>query len=111
MKMFKQRLITALALIFIVLGLIYYANSWVLSVAILVLYLALGWEWLALVPIVNLTHKILAMLALLLAFLLSVQYWDLCLLINFPIWGLIIGAIVTYPRTKFLWDKNFIVAF
>lgn len=108
--MFKQRLITALILIPIVLGMIYFANKWILSIAILLLFVSIGWEWLSLIVIKGLTNKILAMLMLLVIFLVSLQFLEVYILpVNFLVWGLIILAILTYPKTKNYWDNSYIV--
>lgn len=108
--MFKKRLITALILIPLVLGLIYFASPTVMSLAILLLFLALSWEWLSLVPIENLIYKIIAIFAILLIFLANVQYWDIFLQINFVVWGFIIVAILTYPKSEKIWGNPYVVS-
>lgn len=107
--MFRKRLITALILIPLVLGIIYYGSPVVLSSVILALFLALGIEWMPLIPISKLAYKIIAMIAVLLLFLINIQYWDICLQINFVVWALIIAAIITFPKTQHIWGKPAIV--
>lgn len=108
--MFRKRLITALILIPLVLWMIYFGNPIVLSSAILAIFLALGVEWMPLIPLTKLTHKIMAMIVVLLLFLLNLQYWDICLEINFMVWICIIIAILTFPKTQHIWEKPIIVA-
>ena len=64
--MFKQRLLTSLVLVPLVLLAIYYANSWFLGAIVILLVMASGWEWLQLIPLTQPINKWLAMLILLL---------------------------------------------
>ncbi len=108
--MFKQRLLTALVLIPLVLMLIYYANSWVLSFAILGLFLALSWEWFGLIVINKLAYKFLAIIILLGIFILNLHYWDYFLTADLVCWGLIIIAIITYPLSMKFWGNPYVVS-
>jgi len=108
--MFKQRLITALVLIPLVLLIIYYANSWVLSFAILGLFLALTWEWFGLIIIEKRIYKFIGIIALLGILVLNLHYWDYFLKFNLALWGLIIIAIITYPFSLKLWDNPVVVS-
>lgn len=108
--MFKKRLMTALILIPLVLGMIYFASPTVMGLAILLIFLALSWEWLSLIPIENLIYKIIAIFAVLLIFLVSVQYWDIFLQINFVVWAFIMLAILTYPKTEKVWGNPYVVS-
>jgi phosphatidate cytidylyltransferase len=108
--MFKQRLLTAIFLIPIVIGLIYFGNSWALSAAVLVLFVALGWEWLPLIALNDLSHKIYYMLALLFLLMLNVNYLNIAIIADLCIWALIILAILTYPKSQSYWGKQYIVA-
>ena len=49
--MFKQRLLTAIVLIPIVLLAIYHAHPWLLGLVVLAILMTAGLEWLNLVPI------------------------------------------------------------
>lgn len=108
--MFKQRLITALILIPLVLIMIYYGNSWVLSFAILGLFLALSWEWFGLIIIEKRIYKFMAMILLLGILVLNLHYWDYFLKFNLALWGVIIIAIITYPWSLKLWDNPLVVS-
>ncbi|MDP3561685.1 MAG: phosphatidate cytidylyltransferase [Legionellaceae bacterium] len=107
--MFKERLLTALMLIPLVLLAIYFGNIWVLSAVILILMLGLGWEWVSLIPIKQLTHKCLFMLLLLVSLIPSLYRLSDYLLINFAVWALILVAVLTYPATQRYWGNRIIV--
>lgn len=108
--MFKQRFLTALVLIPAVLMLIYYANSWVISFAILALFLALSWEWFGLIVIEKRIYKFVAIIVMLGAFILNLHYWYYFLVANLALWGLIIVAIVTYPWSIKIWGNPYVVS-
>ncbi len=108
--MFKQRLLTALFLIPLVLMIIYFANPWVLSFVILGLFIALSWEWFGLITIDKFIYKIFAIIVLLGLFILNLQYWDYFLIANLVIWGFIIFAIITYPWSMKLWGNSYVVS-
>ena len=108
--MFKQRLITALILIPLVLALIYYGNSWVLSFVILGLFLALSWEWFGLIVIEKMLYKILAIIVLLGMFVLNLHYCDYFLVIDLLMWCLIAVAIVSYPWSMKFWGNPYVVS-
>lgn len=108
--MFKQRFFTAIILIPLVLLIIYSANSWVLSFAILGLFLALSWEWFGLIVIEKPVYKFISIIALLALFTLNLHYWDLFLKIDLVLWGLIIAAIVTYPWSLKFWGNPYVVS-
>lgn len=107
--MFKQRLITTLVLIPLVFLALYFGNIWVLSAVVLLLFSALGWEWLSLIVIENLTYRILFMLVLLICFILSVHFLDTYLIVNFIVWGGIIAAVATYPKSEKYFGNVYVV--
>lgn len=108
--MFKQRLLTALVLIPLVLGLIYYANPWILSFALLGLFLALSWEWFGLIIIHKQAYKFSAIIVLLGILVVNLHYWDYFLNFSLILWGLIFFAIITYPWSLKYWDNVYVVA-
>jgi phosphatidate cytidylyltransferase len=107
--MFKQRLLTTLILVPLVLLGIYYANTWMLSAVVLLLFLSLGWEWLSLIAIKNLTYKIFFMILMLGSFVFSLHWLDICLLANFAVWGLIVLAVLTFPYSERYWGNKYVV--
>lgn len=108
--MFRQRLLTALVLIPIVLLAIFYANMWLLSAIILILVAAGGWEWSQLIPLHFIFYKILFIVVLLFTASSSL-YWlnDNWLLIGLAFWALILVAIVTFPASQAFWGHRIIV--
>ncbi len=101
--MFRQRLLTALVLIPIVLLLIYFSNIWLFCGIVLILMLFSGWEWSQLIPLKKLDAKLIFLLALLLmsaACWYSLNYW---LLAGMVMWALIFLAVVTFPDTQSIW--------
>lgn len=117
--MFKQRLLTSLVLIPLVLVGVYYANYWVYSAIILALILALGLEWLALIPLPdpNLNYQKILYLVLVLStsiaipFLCTIPHFCLtylCLVLL--IWAFLLIAVCCFPRGQKFWGKPWIIA-
>lgn len=107
--MFKQRLMTALFLIPLVLFTIYYANDWVLAGVITVILLALGWEWTVLIPIQRREMKVaLVAMVLVLTWFMG-QFLMHVMLINALLWLAILAAIVTYPKSLRFWGFPVVV--
>ena len=109
MSMFKQRLLTSLVLVPLVLLAIYYANIWLLGSVVLLLVAAGGWEWSYLIPIHRLWNKIIFILALLLMVCLSVHWLNYWLVSGLVIWGLILLAVLTFPTSQSFWGYRILV--
>lgn len=108
--MFRQRLLTTLFLVPLVLLAIYYANVWVLSSIVVILLLLGGWEWAQLVPINQLLSKLMFLLLLLCLTWLSVRWFHYWLFGGLVLWGLIILAILSFPASQAFWGHRFLVA-
>ena len=108
--MFKQRLLTTLVLIPLVLWAIYYGNIWLLSGVVLMLMMGLGYEWINLIPLKVVLHQCIFMLLLLLALLHSLFFRGWYLELIWPIWGLLVWAILTYPASERYWGSPVVVA-
>lgn len=107
--MFRQRLITALVLIPLVLFGIFYASSWVFSALILLLLLGCALEWFQLIPLNQLASKALFLLALFgVAYLMTYElhYW---LYAGLIVWGLILFAVLGFPSSQSIWGYRSIV--
>jgi phosphatidate cytidylyltransferase len=107
--MFKQRLITSLILIPLVLFILFYAPSIIWTGLIALLIIACGWEWLQLIPLHNKYLRIVFMASLLiLMFLIGyvMNYW---LIVGLILWGGIIVAELTFPQSKHYWGFKGIV--
>ena len=107
--MFRQRLLTSLVLVPLVLLLIYYANIWVLTAVVLLLVMVGGWEWLQLIPIHHWVSKVGFILALLLTVYISSHWLHDFLITGLVFWGLILLAVLTYPASEVLWGYRMIV--
>jgi CDP-diglyceride synthetase len=108
--MFKQRLLTVLLLVPIVLLAIYYGNFWFLCGVLLLLVAIGGWEWLQLISIHTLLNKFYFMSALLLLagfciFSLS-YYWFIS---GLMLWVLIFIALLTFPTSQAIWGHRILV--
>jgi len=107
--MFKQRLLTSLVLVPLVLLAIYYANPWFLGGIVIVLVMASGWEWLQLIPLTEQINKLLAMLILLAAVWACMQWFNDWLLVGLALWGLILLAVLTFPSSQKVWGYPVVV--
>lgn len=108
-SMFKQRLLTSLVLIPLVLACIYYANTWAFYGLVLLLSLGCAWEWLSLIPL----NALWARLGFLLLFLLACYaitwvYWP-WLLVGLVFWALILVFVIQYPKLQALWGYPVVV--
>ena len=109
--MFKQRLLTTLVLVPLVLMAIYYANVMVLGALVLLLTAILGWEWLQLIPIKHIVNKGLFITALLLLVWPAVHWLHYWLLADLVCWGLILVAVLTFPASQAVWGHRIVVGF
>lgn len=107
--MFKQRLITALVLIPLVLWCLYQANSWILAGVLSLIVLALGWEWTALIPLQRGSTKIVFMVLTLGLTWLMTMILDVTVVLDMCLWLVIIGAILTYPNSQSWWGSVWVV--
>lgn len=108
--MFRQRLITTLILVPLVLFAIYYANNWVFAGFIWVLLLACGSEWLQLIPVDRLWVKLAFIGLLVLAAWLSLYGFKYWLLAGLLLWILILAAVVKFPESQSVWGYRWVVA-
>ena len=108
--MFKQRLLTTVILVPLVLFAIYYAPNWVFSGFVLLLMLACGFEWLGLIPIASLLSKIAFLVLLLAVACLSYYIFYYWLALGLLLWVFILAAIVLFPRSQTVWGYSWIVA-
>ncbi|MBA2655732.1 MAG: phosphatidate cytidylyltransferase [Tatlockia sp.] len=109
--MFRQRLLTSLVLIPLVLFAIYYAYSWIFTGLVILVLLGCSLEWLPLVPAKSLGLKVFfigAILALTNLNQFNFEYW---LLMGLVLWSLIIIAIVSFPKSQKVWGYPLIVFF
>lgn len=109
--MFKQRLLTTLILVPLVLLAIYYASVWLLGGIILLLTALLGWEWLQLIPLKRVVGKCL-FIAVILLLIWPASYWlNYWVVVDLVFWGLILFAVLTFPASQTLWGHRVVVGF
>ena len=104
--MFRQRLLTTLILVPLVLIGLYYANLMVLAGVMLLIVMACGWEWLQLIPVQHLPAQIGLLVGLFMGFLLVHWIFYPWLLVGLGVWLLMIAAIITYPNSQWLWGHR-----
>ncbi len=107
--MFRQRLLTTLVLVPLVLMALYYANPWMLGAVLLSIIVAGGWEWMQLIPVVRLSHKIIFLSVLLLAVWACAYWLDYWLAAGLVLWGFIFIAVLTFPASQMVWGHPVIV--
>lgn len=101
--MFKQRLLTALALVPLVLFAIYYANLWIFTGLVLVLLLGCALEWLPLIPVTRYWLKLSFILAILVGtWLLQFNYLS-WLIVGMFFWLAIFFAVLGFPKSQRYW--------
>ncbi|MGV3739806.1 MAG: phosphatidate cytidylyltransferase [Gammaproteobacteria bacterium] len=107
--MFKQRLLTAVLLIPLVLFLIYYANDPLLIGIIGMIVIAMAWEWTALIPVSSSLEKILFVAGLAITIGIFQLFFKTSLSLNLIFWlgGLLI--VVTYPKTRSMWGQRWLL--
>lgn len=107
--MFKQRLLTTLVLVPLVLLAIYCAPAWLLAGILLFLLVACGFEWTKLIPLDCLAKKLAYVVALLVAVWLSSQWLMPCLIAGILAWLLVFVAVITFPQSQQYWGSVIVV--
>jgi phosphatidate cytidylyltransferase len=108
--MFKQRLLTTIILIPLVLAAIFYANYWVFGALILLLITGCALEWLPLIPIQSTLLKFLFFATLLLCCYLIQITWFFWLLAGIILWAMILIFVQQYPKSQVVWGYPWVVS-
>ncbi len=108
--MFKQRLLTALVLVPLVLLVIYKAPIWMGGVLLALLVLLGAWEWSALIPIGLLRNKIGFIGLVLLSVGLLSDWFSYALILDLMLWLTILVAVLTFPASQPVWGRRWVVA-
>lgn len=108
--MFRQRVLTALILIPLVLMAIFYANNMTLLLLLLALTAGLGFEWLQLIPIQSWFGRCVFVLLLLGLVWPACLYLYTWLVVDLVVWGLILMAVLTFPASCAIWGGRPVVA-
>ena len=107
--MFRQRLLTVLCLVPLILFAIYYTNVWLLGTVVLMLVVIGGWEWSQLIPINAVMNKVIFILILLLMVGLSWYWFSVWLNIGLLLWCIILFAVLTFPASQAYWGSRALV--
>ena len=108
--MFRQRLLTAMVLIPLVLAAIYYANYWAFVAVVLLLTIGCALEWLKLIPVRTMVMNLVFILALLTGCYLIQFCFDYWLLAGLAVWFLILIFVCQFPRLQAVWGRPWVVA-
>jgi CDP-diglyceride synthetase len=106
---FRQRLLTAVVLVPLVLLVIYYANLWLLGTVIGFLVLVGGWEWTQLIPIRSVVSKLFFIALLLLALYVSQSLFDGWLILGLVLWVGVLFSVLSFPASQKFWGNRWIV--
>ncbi len=104
--MFKQRLMTALILIPCVLWLLYSGCDWLFAGTLLVLLVAMGWEWLALIPLTSRCSQILWLMILVLLLWPVYHALSFFLVLDLCLWFLVLWAVLSFPASQRWWGSR-----
>jgi phosphatidate cytidylyltransferase len=107
--MFKQRLLTALILVPLVLLVLYFGPAWILAGILLVIVSLCGWEWARLIPLKKSEYRMLYIIVLLLATWLVSANLPSLLSVGLNCWLLILLAVLTYPGSQNFWGYRSVV--
>lgn len=107
--MFKQRLLTTLVLVPLVLAAIYYAPSWMLAGTLLFLVAASGWEWTKMIPLQQLERKLGFIIVLLIMIWCSSHWLGVWLGVGLAVWVLVLFAVLAYPSSQQYWGYPVVV--
>lgn len=110
--MFRQRLLTTLILVPLVLALIFLADSRLLDTVVLVLVLTAGVEWQGLVPLRSRFSRA-GLLVLLTLLSVAAAHVSLCLPLTGALvagfWLMVLMLMLTYPASETLWGHRALV--
>ena len=111
--MLKQRLLTALILIPVVLLTLYYATAPIILCLVLGVLLLLGWEWSSLIPIRSSqwAYKTVSFeCALLVLTGFCLQWFEIWLGVGLLMWIMLAFFVLTYPKSQSMWAHRCVVA-
>lgn len=104
--MLKKRIATALVLLPIVVGSVFYLEREVFACVAGAFFLVAGWEWAGMMRSVTTPLRVLWCVLLLAAMVLSELYRPVWLLTWLPTWWLLaLALVVAYPRAAVVWHR------
>lgn len=107
--MFKQRLLSTLVLVPLVLVSIYYAPGWLLAGILLFLIAACGFEWTKLIPMDCLARKMVYVVGLLAMVWLNTHGLSIWLTADMLLWIFVLIAVITFPQSQRFWGSSTVV--
>lgn len=107
--MFKQRLLTAMVLVPLLLAALFYGSAQMLAVLLVLIVGLAAYEWIGLVPLTTPLRYAYPFL-LIVALYLCGQFFFVWLWIGIVLWCLASVAILTYPLSMFVWGRPVLVA-
>ncbi len=107
--MFKQRLLTTLVLLPLVLVIIYYAPAWMLAGILLLLVAISSWEWTQLIPFQRLEYKLIYVLIMQVVIWIVGATLGVWLAVGLVCWLLVLFAVLTYPNSQSWWGYPIVV--
>ncbi|ASQ46929.1 phosphatidate cytidylyltransferase [Legionella clemsonensis] len=107
--MFRQRLITTLILVPLVLLALYYATNWIFASMMALLLLGCAFEWLQLIPLKHVVLK-LAFIAIVLILAWASQFeFNRWLFAGLVLWLFILIAVIYFPASQAIWGYPWVV--
>lgn len=107
--MFKQRLLTTLVLVPLVLAALYYTNYWMFSVTALVLVAGCSLEWMQLIPVEGPVAKSGFLAATALGCYVISWIGFPWLLAGIALWCVILVLVQQFPRSQSVWGRSWLV--
>ncbi|KTD08458.1 phosphatidate cytidylyltransferase [Legionella jamestowniensis] len=108
--MFRQRLITTLILVPLVLLALYYATNLLFASMITLLLLGCAVEWLQLIPLKQVVLKFAFIGIIFLLAWVSQFAFNSWLFAGFIVWFLILVAVISFPASEAIWGHPLVVA-
>lgn len=107
--MLKQRILTALILVPLVLLLLYHGQAtWQISLMLL-LTVIMGIEWILLIPIKHTSLKCLFIFGLIICIWINLFWFMSFLWLSLLLWVFALFAVLTFPSTQKFWGKQALV--
>lgn len=108
--MFKLRLLTAVILVPLVLGGLYFATPPVFWIVLAFLGLGCGIEWLQLIPVKQRVLQVSFITLLLIAICGAHYIYSFWLFIGLILWCWLAYCIIKFPKSESIWGKPWVVA-
>jgi len=108
--MFRQRLFTAIPLVFLVLFVIYFAPLVLFEMIIGLLIALAAFEWTKLVPIRGVAGAVFFVAAVVFLGVIAAYHFSVWLITGMVLWGLILAAVLFFPASQRVWGYPWVVA-